>query len=150
VHLRQHSEVEAVEKLGFGADVINVLAAAAKLAIVYSSVTDITVVMSGDGPLVRTKHTQEFEQKRVLRAEMRSNTGNLQFLSFFRLAMDTIGIDVDIPKDGPVGGAIIQWRLLKGGISGATLDPRVLTFSRHRNQSGKCVRAATPHSWRIL
>lgn len=100
-------------------DAVNAVAIIGKLAIVYGSLFDAQIAMDGSRPLVRT-HDARSGEKRRLELTLVSRTGSAQFASCLRLALNTIGMDIDIPQNGPVEGAVVQWSLIEDGVDGAS------------------------------
>jgi hypothetical protein len=71
--------------------------------------------MSGQPPLVRTQSAYKPGEQRTLTATVKENIGNWQALNCVRMALNGAGIDFDLPNDGPVKGAEIQWVLIGSG-----------------------------------
>ena len=95
--------------------IFNITATLAKFIVIYSNLLNVDVAMIDGEPLVRTHDTQPGETK-ILRTTVAFSTGSLQFLSCLRIPLNEIGLDLDIPQNGAVQGALVQWSFVTGGM----------------------------------
>lgn len=106
--------VAKVEKVQKWLTASNILIALGRVYFTYASI-EVGISMDNE-PLIRNKNRAP-GQSRQLTADVHMNTENLQFLNCVRLALNNMGIDVKITRNGPVNGAGIDWVLVKGGTS---------------------------------
>jgi len=97
-----------------GLTIFNVITAYGKL--VLAEMTAEATITMDSSPLVR-RTSPEPGCQRKLTATLMQKTGNWQLLNCLRLALLHAGIDVDVPKDGPIDGAKTQWHIVEGGAS---------------------------------
>ncbi|MCZ2079685.1 MAG: hypothetical protein LC130_32350 [Bryobacterales bacterium] len=89
----------------------NVMLTYLKLILTYATL-EVDMELE-NAPLIRTKTRQPGERRKV-RADLRMTTGNLQFVNCWRLALNAVGFDFNLPPDGPVEGAKLEWKLVSG------------------------------------
>jgi hypothetical protein len=94
------------------AGIANAVLTVFKFLVSYASV-EVEITMDGD-ELVRTKTTQHGE-KRTLKATLRMDTGKWQMINCLRPELNKVGLDVDIPQEGPLAGVKVDWVLVLGG-----------------------------------
>jgi hypothetical protein len=107
--------MESAERAGTRLAIANVLLAYVKLVWTMVSL-ETTIWMDGAGPLIRTP-TRAAGEPRKLTALVKMNTGNTQFVNCLRQALNTVGIDIDLPADGPLPEAGVEWDMVQGGTS---------------------------------
>ncbi|MHB1006784.1 MAG: hypothetical protein ACYC3S_14240 [Chloroflexota bacterium] len=102
-------------KIGKASGYASIVLAYAKLVWVYAAF-DLKIELQGSGPLKRTKAMRPggHGEQRNLAATVKLNIGQAQTLNCFRLMLNSAGLDFDLPNDGPVQGAHVQWRGLDG------------------------------------
>jgi len=64
--------------------------------------------------LKRVKGRQRGE-RRELTAKVRLDTGSGQFANCLRPMLNQLGLDFDMPPDGALEGATVEWKLVEGG-----------------------------------
>jgi hypothetical protein len=122
-YLEKHG-METAGTLATAADVGGAVLSYVKLA--YMALAfEAKISMDGAGPLIRTKLTQSPGTNRVLRLDARWNIGNGQWVNCLRLALAQLGLDIDVPNDGPISDAKVHWALREGGPSGSGRLPIV-------------------------
>ena len=100
--------------------IANVLLSYLKFVMIYGNL-NVAISMDGAGPpLVRTKSSRGPGDTRQLTAVLREDLKNWQWVNCARMAANQIGLDFDLPNDGPVKGAEVSWQLVKG--QGATVN----------------------------
>ena len=112
-YLKEHG-ISGAGKYGAATPVINSLLAILKL-IAYFACLETNIAMTGEPPLVRTQSPWKPGERRTLTATVKENIGNWQALNCVRTALNSAGIDISLPNDGPVPGAEIQWVLIGSG-----------------------------------
>lgn len=70
-----------------------------------------TLAMEGGEPLVRTKETHGFDERRTLTLTARFDIGKGQYANCFRTAINTAGLDFNVPNDGPITKAKVTWTM---------------------------------------
>jgi hypothetical protein len=100
------------ENVGSRLAAANILLAYVKVIWIMATM-DVTMEMDGTGPLIRTQNRNPGE-RRQLTATVRMNTGNAQFVNCLRTALNMVGLDVDLPVNGPLKGAGVGWDGAKG------------------------------------
>lgn len=104
-----------LDKYGKAVSIANVVLAVLKFLASYS-LLDIEIKMD-DATLVRTKSHTESGERRTLSAELKIEAGKWQALNCIRPALNSMGLDVSLPGEGPVAGVNVQWKLILGGDS---------------------------------
>jgi hypothetical protein len=104
----------AAESYGDVAGIANVVLTVFKFIASYAAL-DVEITMDGD-VLVRTKDTKPGE-RRKLTAKLRTDVGNWQMINCLRPALNIVGLDVDMPKNGPLSGVNVSWVMVLGGDS---------------------------------
>jgi hypothetical protein len=67
--------------------------------------------MDGGEPLIRTKETHGYDERRTLTLHARFNIGKGQYANCFRTAINTAGLDFSVPNDGPITKAKVSWTM---------------------------------------
>ena len=67
--------------------------------------------MDGGEPLIRTKETHGYDERRTLTLTARFNIGKGQYANCFRTAINTAGLDFSVPNDGPISKAQVSWTM---------------------------------------
>jgi hypothetical protein len=105
-------EHSGLENVGRALGIASALATAAKVIAAYA-VLQADILM--DPPVLeRTKDTTPGKTA-TLTATLRSNTGKWQLVNCFRALLNIFTIDFDLPQNGPVEGAGIEWQLTDTG-----------------------------------
>lgn len=95
--------------------------------LVYTYVAlDISVMME-NSPLRRVKEPERGERRQLI-AEVRIDSGGLEALNCLRLVSIYFGLDLEVPADGKVSDALVQWTLVEGG------EVERLTFGARRQE----------------
>lgn len=82
--------------------------------LVIQAIFDPRIELVPAPALVRTKKTNVDAETRELRATIRMDAGKAQMLNCFRIMLNAAGLDFSLPNDGPVEGAEVLWRCVKG------------------------------------
>lgn len=93
--------------------VTNFLLAYIKLAYTLMNL-EIEIGMDGENPLQRTRNRQPGE-RRQLTTKLDLKTGDMQFNNCLRQTLKKVGLNFDLPEEGPVEGAGVEWTLVEGG-----------------------------------
>jgi len=101
-------------KYGKAAGLANVVLTVFKFIVSYASL-EVEITMDGD-KLIRTKNTTPGE-RRLLTATLKMDTGKWDMINCFRSNLNEVGLDVDIPKNGPLAGVNVVWVVVLGGDS---------------------------------
>ena len=101
-------------KYGKAAGLANVVLTVFKFIVSYASL-EVEITMDGD-KLIRTKTTTPGE-RRLLTAMLKMDTGKWDMINCFRSNLNEVGLDVDIPKSGPLAGVNVVWVFVLGGDS---------------------------------
>jgi hypothetical protein len=105
---------KSVGKVGAILGVANVLLAYIKLVFIYSALT-VNIEMDGTRPLVRTKNRKAGEPRQLTaKVELK---GSPAMLNCLRQVINMIGLDFDLPADGPLEGAGVEWVMVEGSQS---------------------------------
>lgn len=70
-----------------------------------------SIDLEGGQPLVRTKETHGYDERRVLVAHAEFHLHGGQWANCLRTAVNLLGLDFSLPNDGPIGGADVQWEM---------------------------------------
>jgi len=83
------------------------------LAHIIAEATSFTgdLEMDGGEPLVRTKETHGYDERRTLTLNARFTIPKTQWANCFRTAINTAGLDFSVPNDGPITGAQVTWTM---------------------------------------
>ena len=92
----------------------NVVLTVFKFVVSYASL-EVEITMDGD-KLIRTKTTTPGE-RRLLTATLKMDTGKWELINCLRPSLNKVGLDVDIPKSGPLAGVNAEWVMVLGGDS---------------------------------
>jgi len=82
--------------------------------LVFTSMTANATISMNSPPLVRQIDPVAGCQRK-LTGTIIQKTGNWQLVNCLRMALLHAGIDVSLPKDGPIAGAKTQWHIVEGG-----------------------------------
>ncbi len=96
------------------AGVANVVLTVFKFIASYAAL-NVEITMDAD-KLVRTKDTKPGE-RRKLTAKLSIDTGKWQMINCLRPVLNSAGLDVDLPKNGPLSGVNASWVMVLGGDS---------------------------------
>ena len=96
------------------AGVANVVLTVFKFVVSYASL-EVEITMDAD-KLIRTKTTTPGE-KRLLTATLKMDTSKWDMINCLRPTLNKVGLDVDIPKSGPLVGVNVEWVMVLGGDS---------------------------------
>ncbi|HYK21941.1 MAG TPA: hypothetical protein VEV42_14470 [Pyrinomonadaceae bacterium] len=96
------------------AGVANVVLTVFKFIASYAAL-NVEISMDAD-KLVRTKDTKPGE-RHTLTAKLRMDTGKWQQINCLRPILNSAGLDVDLPDNGPLSGVNVVWRIVLGGDS---------------------------------
>ena len=96
------------------AGVANVVLTVFKFIVSYASL-EVEITMDGD-KLIRTKTTTPGE-RRLLTATLKMDTSKWDMINCLRPTLNKVGLDVDIPKSGPLAGVNAVWVIVLGGDS---------------------------------
>ena len=118
---------------GYGkfANISNIVLAYFKFILTYANLgTEITVE---NPPLVRNTSTAA-GQKRQLTAKVFMKIGKLQQVNCFRWLLNAgLGLDFNLPNDGPLEGVGVNWHLVSGGFAdyyhGGDRDAQIVWFT---------------------
>lgn len=108
------------EKFAGGLGFVNIALSWAKLVAAMTTLKG-KITIADPMPLERTKNsdTSKPENKRLMTAQIRAEVGNLEYLNCVRLAMNSSGLDFNVPSDGPLKDLDIAWDLIgKSSFSG--------------------------------
>lgn len=105
-------ELERANNIKLGISAGNVLLFYAK-TLATLAFADISISMS-DPPLVRVRGPQR-GKRTELTTRVWMEPGNWAFVNCLSDALSVAGVKAVAPKPGPLGGAIVQWRLVTGG-----------------------------------
>ena len=67
--------------------------------------------MDGGEPLIRTKETHGYDERRTLTMTATFNIGKGQYANCFRTAINAAGLDFSVPNDGPITNAQVTWTM---------------------------------------
>jgi hypothetical protein len=95
-------------KVGIANIVLTVLKFIATYALL-----NVELSMDGD-TLVRTQDTKP-GARHTLSAKLRIDTGQWQNINCLRPVLNAAGLDIDLPKDGPLSGVTASWSVVLGG-----------------------------------
>ena len=141
-YIKDHAaELSAgAEKLGNALVVANLMTMIGKLGI-WATMLDMKVEIDNKDPLERTRSTVYYGQYRKLTATISYNTGNLQALSCLRLALDSVGLDIDIPKNGPIEAGSVTWTLPNGGTSynGGDIENGIVVWTKKGSSNNRLI-----------
>lgn len=108
------------EKFAGGLGFVNIALSWAKLVAAMTTLKG-KITIADPMPLERTKNseTSKPENRRLMTAQVRAEVGNLEYLNCVRLAMNSSGLDFNVPSDGPLKDLDIAWDLIgKSSFSG--------------------------------
>ena len=103
-----------VSNYGDVAGIANIVLTVFKFVASYASL-EVEITMDGD-KLIRTQSTKPGE-RRLLTAKLRMDPGKWQAINCFRPALNAVGLDVDVPQNGPLAGVNVVWVMVLGGDS---------------------------------
>ncbi len=118
-----HTGVSKIGKYASYAGLANAFMAYVNLVYTYVAL-DISVTME-NSPLRRVKEPERGERRQLI-AEVRIDSGGLEALNCLRLVSIYFGLDFEVPADGKVSDALVQWMLVEGG------EVERLTFGARR------------------
>lgn len=108
------------EKFAGGLGFVNIALSWAKLVAAMTTLKG-KITIADPMPLERTKNsdTSKPENKRLMTAQIRAEVGNLEYLNCVRIAINSSGLDFNVPSDGPLKDLDIAWDLIgKSSFSG--------------------------------
>jgi hypothetical protein len=139
---------EYLERVGISTGKMAREAATAALAItkfiLAGSLLRIDVTMAPDTPLVRTTSTNKPEEHRLLTATVGFKTGDAQIVNCFRIMLNAVGQDFDLPNDGVAPDVPVTWTIIRGGALPMGSDPFVEWAAEKLQPSGKTMTTEVP------
>ncbi len=112
-----------LEKYGGMAGIANIVATVFKFILTYSMV-DVEITMDGE-MLTRTKSSTTPGETRQLTAKLKILPSSWEKLNCLRAIFNALGLDVELPKSGPLADTTVAWSIVLGGDSRGALGTLV-------------------------
>ena len=112
-----------LEKYGGMAGFANIVATVFKFILTYSMV-EVEITMNGD-MLTRTKSSTSPGETKELTAKLKILPSSWEKLNCLRWIFNSLGLDVELPKSGPLADTTVAWSIVLGGDSDGALGTLV-------------------------